>query len=80
MPADFDNRAYKKKGYMNLPNICFVLENKNQYSNGNFAGCSAWVNIGIEIIYCKSIKKLRRIKLFFLFEFPFLNFVLQQKK
>lgn len=32
-PADFDNRAYKKKGYMNLPNICFVLENKNGIIN-----------------------------------------------
>lgn len=29
IPTEFDNRAYQKKGYMSLPNVCFVIENKN---------------------------------------------------
>lgn len=26
--ADFDDRAYQKKGYMDLPDVCFVIENR----------------------------------------------------
>ncbi len=33
IPAEFDNRAYHKKGYLSLPGVCFVIENKNGIIN-----------------------------------------------
>lgn len=29
VPASFDNSLYKRDGYLTLPDVCFVIENKN---------------------------------------------------